>query len=518
MSVSRKQDAHEEVDWDPELDSESRSSAVDQHHPKLISIEPNAPISLRQNGRPSEDRGVLGLAVELMDSAGPLKIQEEENRSLAAMLADEIAADGPIGQAVVGFESTHSVVVRSELHLKNGLRLSIFQVSGRYYLEIKGLSEGRIGSLLGARDHVERFSSVEDLFERIAFFAQGTHMPFPDPGEKPFRNNASVVFVASEKNFLLFRELLENHLEILQRSEHRERCRVLVVPEAIVSAGCPVALRNFLRSKVLDGEGVTLLGRDLVSFEVAVDAVGTRWRGQTDLPYGDFRASFWDRPVRTPGFKPYDMKLFADELLATGGASYQQVRWVSRWLASDEDPDTMIREFSCFLRRRQSYRPAKHHNVFRIRHGSGSLAGLDRNTRFLRVEHGHSEFGSGMGPSVLGEAEWLPPFIYIASSFPYLQLIQGLTLEAPPISVVVSPVHDGLHLLPREAALLSDQDDFLGRWKEGRTLGQRQIEMVNEAVNKWSRRQHDAAWIWCAHALFRVFVGYSIFGSGEFER
>lgn len=260
----------------------------------------------------------------------------------------------------------------------------------------------------------------------------------------------------------------------------------------------------------------------------------------------------------------FDMNAFAQK------AAHKQTHWVSRWLSASSDPQKTKQEFRAFLERRKSYQPAETQNIVSARGGDGILynvgddpevlrwhnqnidvftsAGtkpfdkqvlieadfkgvvqnLDRNATFLDLmEHGSPNGFGNVDASFFAKTTWLPDFVHIdacssgawahASAPENSVLAQALNTDTPPIAISAFQAIKSMPTIGKPDSVTDGRYVFLSDWKEGQTLGDRQIEAVNGMLESW-QKSAPAGKTLDGSRYFQLLAGDSIFGAGEIER
>jgi hypothetical protein len=291
--------------------------------------------------------------------------------------------------------SVHSRVKATKVFLSNQLSLYIFQAGPDLYLEIKGLSGGRMIGAEPLADRTERFPSSAALMTRIAELAQLRPREFAVPRGRPFRSRDSVAVVLSESTYRALKDPVDRYVAHLRIREERAATTVIPVPDAIVAERNPARVRDALRRLAPATEGLMLVGPDIKPFELVSTQGAAFHFASTDLPYGAFDSPFWDQPVRKSDARyaekayhsspnrvfqmtqptpfTFDIDAFARGHLARSRAPYAQTYWVTRWVGTDPSPQGLLRQFGAFVTARLQYAPPERHNVLGLAGGTGPL-------------------------------------------------------------------------------------------------------------------------------------------------
>lgn len=349
-------------------------------------------------------------------------------------------------------------------YFDNHVSVYAYEKPDGLYLDTKSISGGA----------TERVSSCDEIIARIQSIKMQKSDHFSPRQERGFLFQDSVLLVASEKNC----ELLKNEFsELLEswKSEGRVDSERLCIPDSSVAKKNPSLIRNFIQKAALKVKGIFLVGSDIAPFEFFYR---TQWEapwaefkyGTTDLPYGNFSDSFWDKgiskksgrlngkiyrekefiyKVSHPSFFAYDL----DDWISfqfNRSFPYLQERWVSRWMADTKDLKT---HFQKFVSRRKNFKPSEGQSALFARGaesimfwpgdhsgkdalraalkdwegtmGTGSLLEIfaeadleqlirfiDRNTTFLSLlDHGQPEAVGNIQSRALENISWLPPML-----------------------------------------------------------------------------------------------------------
>jgi hypothetical protein len=302
-------------------------------------------------------------------------------------------------------------VKAAKVFLPNLLSLYVFQSGPAYYLEVKGLSGGRMLGAESLGDRTERFASSQALVARIESLKALQPTPFAPPRPRPFRSRDSVAVVLSESTHRAVKDHVEQYVAHLRDQEQRSASRVVPVPDRLVAERNPARLRDFLRQQELTVDGVMLVGPDIAPFELVSTQGNVFHYASTDLPYGEFSSAFWDAPIpksdpryaerayrsqnsiyrlTEPTPFTFDIDAFARDHLGGSRTPYLQTRWVTRWVGTDPSPAALQKQFAAFVEERLRYRPPSHHNVLGMAGGTGPLYDPGPDTDMQTVfEHSH---------------------------------------------------------------------------------------------------------------------------------
>jgi hypothetical protein len=359
--------------------------------------------SFAAKGTPPPSPG--GLAVEAAEGEvvpGPLEASVALTNLDATVHERLVTAYPPRDEAGAKrftISSLHGVgrpsIQATRIFLPNLLSLYVFQAGSTYYLEIKGLSGGRIVGAESLADRTERFASVEALLARIDALAALAPRELAAPVPRPFQARDSVAVVLSESTHRALKDHVDRYLAHLRDAEGRAGSIALVVPDAIVADRNPARARDFLAGLQLGTDGLMIVGADIPPFELASTRRTPFLYATTDLPFGELGSPFWSRPIRKsdrryaekvyhsaanqiyridrPTPFTFDIDAFADTHFAGSGVPYLQRHWVTRWVGTGPSAETLARQFGAFVDARLGYRPPQRHNVLSFMGGRGLL-------------------------------------------------------------------------------------------------------------------------------------------------
>ncbi len=350
-----------------------------------------------------------------------------------------------------------SRIKAAKVFLPNQLSLYVFQAGPAHFLEIKGLSGGRMIGAESLGDRTERFPSSDALMTRIAELTHLRPREFAAPRPRPFRSRDSVAVVLSESSYRALKDPVDRYVAHLRTREERGATTVIPVPDATVSERNPARVRDFLRRLALRTDGVMIVGTDIKPFEL-VSTQGTAFHyASTDLPYGEFASAFWDQPVRKsdtryaekayhsganwifqmtqPTALTFDVDAFARDHLAGSRAPYQQTHWVTRWVGTDPSTQGLLRQFTAFATARLQYAPPEQHNILGLAGGTGPLYDPGPDTIMQTTfEHSHDPLmanaPAGSTLQTVHEADLQGAIVRVDANVTLLNLSEHGTPEA----------------------------------------------------------------------------------------
>lgn len=244
--------------------------------------------------------------------------------------------------------------------------------------------------------------------------------------------------------------------------------------------------------------------------------------------------------------------------------AYRQTQWVARWLTDD----LTSKAWSSFVQRRRDYLPPEFHRVtfamgsvsFMLRpekHESWErlqnelkpfmsnlppestlevLAEADlrstarfvpKTTSFLVLnDHGNPTALGNITTEIGDQARWLPPIVNLDScltgSWSYAGglhhsfIAKIFRVENPPLAVVASQGIMELSVMGGSSTH-KEHDVFLDGWKVGQSLGQRQIETINNNLKAWRLWPKPHPFLKPSFFPAQIFLTTSIFGDGTIE-